>query len=66
MFTALFSPSKNAPEDPAVLTNANKALKQRMEHMLRQTHLIPRIERLEAKPGPVVKAPLSIRKAIAA
>jgi hypothetical protein len=66
MFTALFSIFKAEPEHDHVLDQANEALQERMDHMLRQGHIARRVVTRETYSNPLVNKRVSIRRAIAA
>jgi hypothetical protein len=55
MFTALFRIFKSEPETEIDLTAANKALHERMIHVLRHPHLAPRTVPRETYSTPLLK-----------
>jgi hypothetical protein len=66
MFTALFN-KFNADQEPNYeLIQANEALQERVAHMFWKPSLERNSSVREMKPVPLVKKPISIRKAIAA
>jgi hypothetical protein len=66
MFTALFSIFKAEPEYDHVLDQANVALHERMDHMLRQGNIARRTVTRETYSTPVLNRSASIRRPIAA
>lgn len=74
MFGNLFGKSNNSPSTHIDLNSANKALAERMDHMMRINNLASRIVNLEVKmpvvvksaPSILVKNPASLRRTFAA
>jgi hypothetical protein len=66
MFTAFLSNFKAEPKPDLELLQANEALRERMNYMLRHPYVAPRVSTTESNSRVPVNKAISIRKTIAA
>ena len=60
MFKTIFNNSKTDPEHPKNLKQANVALAERMDHLMRVNSIAARVGKLEVKTPVLVKNPTTI------